>query len=282
MCRVLDVSRSGYYAWRKRPVSAREMANQQLVAEMRVIHAETYETYGSPRMCDELNDKGIPCSENRVARLMRKHGIRGKQVRRRKVTTKANPEAAKAPNLLQQQFAAAEPNTVWCSDISYIWTREGWLYLAVVLDLFSRRIVGWSLAARMTTQLVVDAFTMAVDQRRPPPGLIHHSDQGSQYTSHAYQALLQKHKCRVSMSGRGNCYDNAVVESFFGTLKMERVFDTHYQTREAAKTDIFFYIEAFYNRRRRHSANGSLSPVAYEAQAAAKIKQTDHSLCLLN
>ena len=263
-CRVLAVSRSGYYSWRIRPVSQREMANHELVKKIKAVHSESQDTYGSPRVYHELKAQGISCSENRVARLMQTHGIRAKQVKRRKVTTKANKAHPVAPNLLNGNFTAERPDEKWLADISYIPTAEGWLYLAVIMDLFTRRIVGWSMAARMTSPLVEAALKMALQQRQPPPGLLHHSDRGSQYTGKDYQTLMKSNLIEVSMSGAGNCYDNAPIESLFGTLKTELVHHRAYRTREEAKTDIFFYIEGFYNRRRRHSALGYLCPVDFE------------------
>lgn len=264
MCRVLTVSRSGYYSWRTRPVSQREMANCELVKKIKAVHEDSRETYGSPRVYEELKAQGIYCSENRVARLMQTHDIRAKQVKRKKVTTKANEAHPVAPNLLNGDFTAEQPDEKWLADITYIPTAEGWLYLALIMDLFTRRIVGWSMAARMTSPLVETALKMALQQRQPPPGLLHHSDRGSQYTSKDYQELLDSNFIEVSMSGTGNCYDNAPIESLFGTLKTELVHHRSYRTREEAKTDIFFYIEAFYNRRRRHSALGYLSPLDFE------------------
>lgn len=263
MCRVLDVSSSGYYAWRKRPSSAREMANHTLLKEIKAAHQASNGVYGSPRIYHEVKEK-VSCSQNRVARLMKKHGIAAKQKKRYKRTTKANGAHPVASNLVDRDFSATAPNEKWTTDITYIPTLEGWLYLAVVLDLFSRRIVGWAMSARMTSELVVDALHMAIRERQPPPGLIHHSDRGSQYTGLLYQQLLKSHHFQVSMSGTGNCYDNAPAESFFGSLKMELVHHTIYQTRAQARTDIFFYIEAFYNRQRRHSTLGYVSPAAHE------------------
>jgi len=263
-CRVLAVSRSGYYSWRIRSVSQREMANHELVEKIKAVHSESQDTYGSPRVYHELKAQGISCSENRVARLMQTHGIRAKQVKRKKVTTKANGAHPVAPNLLNGNFTAERPDEKWLADISYIPTAEGWLYLAVIMDLFTRRIVGWSMATRMTSPLVEAALRMAMQQRQPPLGLLHHSDRGSQYTGKDYQSLLKSNLIEVSMSGTGNCYDNAPIESFFGTLKTELVHHRAYRTREEAKGDIFFYIEGFYNRRRRHSALGYLSPVDFE------------------
>jgi transposase InsO family protein len=264
MCKVLNVTRSGYYAWRNRPLSQREMANQRLVKQISAIHQDSYETYGSPRVFHALLALGVKCSKNRVARLMRYYGIRAKQTRRHKVTTKRNKAHPVAPNLLQRDFTAERPNRKWLADITYIATAEGWLYLASILDLYSRRIVGWSMSERMTSALVENALEMAVDQRQPSSGLIHHSEQGSQYTGHVYQQLLRKHDIQTSMNSVGSYYDNAPMESFFGTLKSELVHHTVYHTRQEARTDLFFYIEAFYNRRRRHSALGYVSPDAYE------------------
>lgn len=264
MCRVLDVSSSGYYAWRKRPSSLREMANETLLKEIQAAHEASKGVYGSPRIYHEVKEK-VSCSQNRVARLMKKHGIAAKQKRRYKQTTKANGAHPVAPNLVDRDFAAAAPNEKWTTDITYIPTLEGWLYLAIVLDLFSRRIVGWAMSARMTSDLVLDALHMAIRDRKPAVGLIHHSDRGSQYTGAPYQEQLKSHQFEVSMSGTGNCYDNAPTESFFGSLKMEWVHHVVYETRAQARTDIFFYIEAFYNRQRRHSTLGYVSPAAHEA-----------------
>jgi len=264
MCKVLKVSSSGYYAWRKRPVSAREMANQQLLEKIEVVHTESNETYGSPRVYHELKAQGVACSENRVARLMRLHHIRAKQTKRYKVTTRRNQAHSVAPNLLKRNFVAHRPDQIWLADITYIPTLEGWLYLATILDLYTRRIVGWAMSHRMTSGLTISALEMAISQRHPDPGLIHHSDQGSQYTDGTYQALLKDHGIRASMNGVGSWYDNAPMESFFGTLKCELVHHCAYHTRDEAKADLFFYIEAFYNRRRLHSALDYLSPQAYE------------------
>jgi putative transposase len=264
MCKELEVSPSGYYAWCHRPPSAREMANQELVKKIEAVYNDSYETYGSPRVYLELKAQGVACSENRVARLMRLRGLQAKQVRRYKVTTKRNKKHPVAPNLLKQDFSADRPDHKWLTDITYIPTQEGWLYLAAVLDLFPRRIVGWAMSNRMTSDLTLTALKMAIGQRRPGEGLIHHSDQGSQYTDGRYQALLKKHGFQISMNGVGTWYDNAPMESFFGTLKSELVHHRVYRTRDEARTDLFFYIEAFYNRRRRHSSLDYLSPEAYE------------------
>lgn len=264
MHKVLDISRSGYYAWRKRPVSAREMANQELYKKIEAVYNESHETYGSPRVYRQLKKQGVACSENRVARLMRLRGLRPKQTKQYKTTTKRNKSHPAAPNLLKRDFAAKRPNQKWLTDITYIPTQEGWLYLAAVLDLYSRRIVGWAMLDRMTGDLTMGALKMAICQRQPDLDLIHHSDQGSQYTDGLYQALLKDCGIQVSMNGVGSWYDNAPMESFFGSLKSEWVNHRVYRTRGEARTDIFYYIEAFYNRRRLHSSLDYLSPEAYE------------------
>jgi putative transposase len=264
MCQVLAVSPSGYYAWRKRPASAREMANQELYQQIEAVYHENQGVYGSPRIYQELKAQGVACSENRIARLMRLRGLRAKQSRQFKTTTRRNKAHPVAPNLLKRDFKADRPDQKWLADITYLATGEGWLYLAAILDLYTRRIVGWAMSERMTSDLTIAALEMALLQRRPDAGLIHHSDQGSQYTDQKYQALLKAHGIRASMNGVGSWYDNAPMESFFGTLKSERVHHYAYATRDEAKTDVFYYIEAFYNRRRRHSALDYLSPEAYE------------------
>jgi putative transposase len=264
MCKALNVSPSGFYAWRSRPVSAREMANRELVKKIEAVYYDSYETYGSPRVYHELKSQDVACSENRVARLMRLRGLRAKQVRRYKSTTKRNKRHPVAPNLLKRDFRADRPDHKWLTDITYIPTQEGWLYLAVILDLYNRGIVGWAMSERMTSALTISALKMAIRERRPGVGLIHHSDQGSQYTDGTYQALLRNHGIQASMNGVGTWYDNAPMESFFGTLKSELVHHRVYHTRDEARPDLFFYIEAFYNRRRRHSSLDYLSPEAYE------------------
>jgi putative transposase len=264
LCELLEVSTSGYYTWRSRPVSQREMANQELLKQIKVVYKASHETYGSPRIYRELKAQGVSCSENRVARLMRADDIQAKQAKRYKRTPRANHAHPVAPNLLGGNFTADGPDRRWVSDISYISTQEGWLYLAVILDLFSRRIVGWSLAPRLTSTFVEDALKMALQQRRPDAGLIHHSDRGSQYTSAAYQDLLKNNNIQASMNGIANCYDNAPMESFFGTLKAEWVHHRRYRSRDEARTDIFYFIEVFYNRRRRHSTLDYVSPHEYE------------------
>jgi len=274
MCKVLNVSPSGFYAWCGRPVSAREMANRELVKKIETVYYDSYETYGSPRVYHELKAQDVACSENRVARLMRLRGLRAKQVRRYKSTTKRNKRHPVAPNLLNRDFSADRPDHKWLTDITYIPTQEGWLYLAVILDLYNRGIVGWAMSERMTSALTIRALKMAIRERRPGAGLIHHSDQGSQYTDGTYQALLRDNGIQASMNGVGTWYDNAPMESFFGTLKSELVHHRVYHTREEARPDLFFYIEAFYNRRRRHSSLDYLSPEAYE-----QLYQERHGLC---
>jgi len=265
MCRVLRLSRSGYYAWRKRPLSVRKMANEKLKEQIKEIYQQSRQTYGSPRIHAELSGNGVKCGHNRVARLMRQAQLWAKQKGKFNVTTTdSNHDYPIAPNLLKQDFQASQPNEKWVSDITYISTTEGWLYLAAVMDLYSRRIVGWTMGDTLERRLTLAALQMAIDTRQPPPGLLHHSDRGSQYASQDYQALLTKHQMQVSMSRTGNCYDNAPIESFFATLKTELVHHRHYATRAEAKTDIFEFIEIFYNRSRRHSYLGYQSPVAFE------------------
>jgi transposase InsO family protein len=264
MCKVLDVSHSGYYAWRGRPASEREMANQELYKKVKAVYDRNHGTYGSPRIYQALKRQEVRCSENRVARLMRLHGLRARQAKTYKSTTRRNKADPVAPNVLKRDFEAEGPNEKWLADITYIPTEEGWLYLAAALDMFSRRIVGWAMSDRMTADLTLSALRMAVHQREVDPALIHHSDQGSQYTSGEYQQMLKDWGIEVSMNGVGTWYDNAPMESFFGTLKSEWVHHHTYRTRKEARTDLFYYIEAFYNRRRLHSAIGYLSPASYE------------------
>jgi transposase InsO family protein len=265
MCQVLEVSSSGYYAWRGRPVSQREQENLALVDQIKLVHSDSRKTYGSPRVHAKLRKMGIRCNKKRVARLMRMHNIRGKRRGRRRVkTTDSRHSFPVAPNRLNRQFEADAPNRKWVTDITYIPTDQGWLYLAAIVDLFSRRVVGWSMASTMHGSLVRNALRMALADRRPQAGLLHHSDRGSQYASFVYQSLLSDQQMVVSMSRTANCYDNAAMESFFGTLKCELVHDRHYHTRTEARQDIFEYIEVFYNRIRLHSSLGYLSPVEYE------------------
>jgi transposase InsO family protein len=240
-----------------------------LVIEIELSHKASDRTYGSPRVHEDLQEQGIRCGRKRVARLMRENGIRAKQARRFKATTDSDHNDPVAPNLLDREFHVDVPDRVWVADLTYIWTREGWLYLAVILDLFSRRVVGWSMSRRITSQLTLEALSVALWSRKPSPGLLHHSDRGSQYTCGDYRDVLDEHGVLCSMSRKGDCWDNAVAESFFKTLKVERVNDRDYWTREEAQTDIIDYIERFYNRKRRHSYLGYVSPVKYELQKAA-------------
>jgi putative transposase len=264
MCQTLEVTRSGYYAWRSRPAGVREQANQALAAQIKQEHLSSRQTYGSPRIHAALQRKGVTCGRNRVARLMQLHGIVARKSRKRyPVTTQRQPGAIPAPNLLRRDFSAPAPNRKWVTDITFIDTAEGWLYLAPVLDLFSRRVVGWAMAEQMQTSLVEDALEMALARRHPAAGWLHHSDQGSQYTSSAYQQFLIDQHCQVSMSRVGNCYDNAAMESFFATLKAECATG-QFATRSQARTAIFEYIEVWYNRQRLHSTLGYLSPVEFE------------------
>ena len=264
MCRMLGVQRSGYYAWRKRAPSTREQANQALLELIAAEHQRSRKTYGSPRLYVVLRRKGVACGHNRVARLMRLHGIAALSRRKyRPVTTQRQPGAIPAPNWLNQDFSATAPNQKWVSDFTFIETGEGWLYLAVVLDLFSRKVIGWSMSQKMDTVLVETALRMALLGRRPPAGLLHHSDQGSQYTSAAYRSCLTQALAQLSMNGAGNCYDNAVMESFFGTLKTECV-TSPFRTRALARTTIFEYLEVWYNRQRLHSTLGYYSPIDFE------------------
>lgn len=264
MCRVLGMRRSGYYAWRNRPDSQRAQANQRLLVQIREEYQLSRKTYGSPRIHAALRKKGITCSRKRVARLMRLDHIAARRARRHiPRTTQRDPEAMPASNLLNQDFSSPAPDRKWVSDITYIDTAEGWLYLASVLDLFSRRVVGWAMDEHMETSLVQTAWNMAVSQRSPSADLLHHSDQGSQYTSEIYQQSLAACQCQVSMSRVGNCFDNAPMESFFSTLKIECA-DRPFETRTQARTAIFEYIEAWYNRQRLHSSLGYLSPAEFE------------------
>ena len=268
MCRVLEVSRSGFYSWRRRPESARASENRRLVVEIGTIHARRRQIYGSPRIHAELQAQGWRCGRNRVARLMRYYGMRSKVRRQFRITTKTKPGRPIAPNLLKRQFSAAQPNQTWVADISYIRTQEGWGYLAVLMDLFSRMIVGWALQDRLTASLATNALEMALTHRQPGVHLIHHSDRGIQYASDQYRRILAARGIQVSMSRAGDCWDNAPIESLFGTIKSELVDHCDYQTRAQARTDLFDYIEVFYNRQRRHSSLGYLSPVDFEAATA--------------
>jgi transposase InsO family protein len=268
MCRALAVSPAGYYAWRVRPESVRGVINRALVAKIRVIHRESRETYGSPSIWDALIKQGHDVGEHRVARLMRQEGIRAKTVKKWRATTQSTHRLPVATNALNRQFTVTHPNRVWAGDITYVWTTEGWLYLAVVLDLYSRLVIGWAMGQRLTRELAEQALLMALTNRQPSAGLLHHSDRGSQYAATQYQQVLTTYGITPSMSRKGNCWDNACVESFFGTLKRELVYHRQYATRQDATQDIFEYIEVFYNRKRRHSTLGYNSPAEYEARTA--------------
>ena len=264
-CQVLEVSRSGYYAWRDRPVSARARRREELAAKVRAVHAENRGVYGSPRVFRALKARGESVCENTVAKVMRRRQIRAKAKKKYVPrTTDSRHDRPVAANLLDRQFEAELPDRKWAADITYVPTAEGWLYLAAVIDLCSRKVVGWSMADHMRTDLVADALRMAIARRAPAEGLLHHSDRGVQYASDDYQHLLERNGIACSMSGRGDCYDNAVMESFWGTLKTELVNHEDYQTREQATASIFEYVEVFYNRQRLHSSLGYLSPEQFE------------------
>ena len=265
MCRAVDVSPAGYYAWAARPESGRTAANRRLVTLIRVIHAESRRTYGSPRVHAALQGQGQRVGAHRVARLMRTAAIRARSVKKWRTTTNSSHPHPVAPNTLNRQFAVAAPNRVWAGDITYVWTAEGWLYLAVVLDLYSRMAIAWAMGSRLTETLATEALTMALGRRQPSAGLLHHSDRGSQYAALLYREVLARHGITVSMSRRANCWDNAVVESFFHTLKTELVSHRRYATRAEAKQEIFEWLEVFYNRTRRHSTLGYRSPAEFEA-----------------
>jgi putative transposase len=269
MCHILGVSRAGYYAWRDRPPSERARRQAALTEQIRREHRRSRGTYGSPRLARALAAGGVRCCENTVAKLMRRAGVRARAARRFVVrTTDARHEHPVAANRLDRQFHAERPDRIWAGDITYVATDEGWLYLAVVLDLHSRRVVGWATADHLRWELVGEALRMALHHRRPCEPLLHHSDRGVQYACTDYQALLAAHGLEVSMSRKGDCYDNAAVESFFGTLKQELIHHEHYPTREVARQSLFEYIEVFYNRQRLHSTLGYLTPVQYEARSS--------------
>lgn len=270
LCDVLKISRSGYYCWTRRDESRRQKGYERLVPVVTEIHRQSRGTYGARRVAKDLTAQGEPCGRTKAGTLMELANVAAKQRKKFKVTTDSKHNLPVAPNLLNREFEVEEPDRVYVSDITYIWTAEGWLYLAIVLDLFSRRVVGWSLGKRMTKQLVKDALRMATWRRRPGDGLIFHSDRGSQYCSNDFQKMLYKNKMFSSMSRKGNCWDNAVAESFFGSLKTERVFFSEYETRDQARRDIVDYIEMFYNSKRRHSSLGYLSPKEFEEMQLLK------------
>jgi len=262
MCRLLKVSRSGYYDWHNRDESERSLQNRSLSRIIKQLHLESNGVYGARKIQRDLLELGEPCGRHRVARIMHKIGLRGCPKRRFRRYANSPPSHAVAANLLEQDFTATRMDERWSSDITYIWTNQGWLFLAIVMDLFSRRIVGWSMNKLINRHLVIDAMAMALGQRDKP--VLHHSDRGSQYSSDDFRDLLSKHGIECSMSRRGNCYDNAPVESFFSSLKRERVRRQTYKTRDEAKADVFDYIECFYNRKRRHTYLGYISPVEFE------------------
>jgi transposase InsO family protein len=264
LCDALDVSPAGYYAWRDRPASARQQEQRAMLVEIRAVHAEYKARYGSPRVHAELVARGHDCCVNTVAKLMREHEIRAKTARKFRCTTDSDHDLPVAENLLDRQFDPAAPNAAWVADITYIPTGEGWLYLAAVEDLYSRRVVGWSMADHLESRLVVDALALAVERRLPGEGLLAHSDRGSQYASDHYQRLLGKQGITCSMSRRADCWDNAPMESFFASLKKELVHDAGFATRAEARAAIVEYIEVFYNTKRRHSSLGYVSPAEYE------------------
>ena len=269
MCRIIEASRSGYYRWKIQPQSDRQKENDKILDEIKESHKNSKRAYGSPRITVDLQARGTKCGENRVARLMKVHGIVGKAKKKFKATTNSKHTLPVAENLLNQNFTAEKPNTTWVSDITYIPTAEGWLYLAVILDLYSRQIVGWAMSDRLTSGFVVKALYQAIGRRHPAVGCMLHSDRGIQYASKDFRDVLSAYGFIQSMSRKGNCYDNAVAESFFHTLKIEHVYDHRYETRTDARQSIFEYIEMFYNRTRRHSTLGYKSPVSFELEAMA-------------
>lgn len=266
MCRVFEVSRSGYYEWRSRPPSQRDQRDEALKAQIKLSHDKGRQTYGTRRIKQDLEQQGETVSRRRIARLMKDEGLRCKTRRKFKATTNSRHDKPVAPNLLDREFDVEQPNQAYVGDITYIPTREGWLYLAVFIDLYSRTVVGWSMSERMKASLVTDALTMAIWKRQPGKGLLVHSDRGSQYVSESYQGLLADKGFKCSMSRKGNCWDNAPSESFFHTLKTELIHHEDFLTREAAKQAIFEYIEVFYNRVRLHSSNDYMSPSDYESE----------------
>lgn len=264
LCAVMQVSRRGYYDWLTRPPSAREVSNRILLQAIERVFYAHREVYGAPRIHRTLVAEGIPCGLNRVARLMQQAGLVPKTVRAFRVTTDSRKSREPAPNILARDFRASRPNEKWVADVTYIPTRQGWLLLAVVLDLYSRRVVGWSMGKRLTSELAQRALQQAIEQRRPGPGLVVHSDRGKEYYAGEYQALLKEQGLVCSMSRLGDCYDNAAMESFFHSMKVEQVHHDDYRTRDEARSAIFEYIEIFYNRQRKHSTIGYLSPTAFE------------------
>jgi len=268
MCRVLQISERGYRSWRSRPISRRERTDMKVLAHIREQYSLSLGSYGRPRMTMELKEAGLDVGERRVGRLMRINAIKPVRTRKHKVTTDSHHRLGVAANWLDGDFVADKPNRKWAGDITYVWTQEGWLYLAVILDLHSRRVVGWAVSDRMKKDLAIRALDMAVRLRNPPLGCFFHSDRGSQYCSYDYQKKLQAYGLRPSMSGKGNCYDNSAVETFFKSLKAELIWRQNWPTRRQAEAAIFQYINGFYNTRRRHSYLGGISPLAFEAKVA--------------
>ena len=268
MCRVLNVSKSGYYRWLDRPVSARDQRRVDMEERIKSTYEEFEAAYGAPRLAKELTELGHPCSVNYVAKIMAEQGIKARNGKGFRYSRHSLTMHNVSDNLLWRDFAASKPNEKWTTDITYIWVKNQWLYLATVMDLFSRKIVGWSLDTSMTERLIKDAMKMAFTNRESSPGLIVHSDRGAQYRAQNYIDYLTSNNCRISMSRKGNCWDNAPMESFFSRLKVELIYAKNYRTIQEAKSGVFAYIEIFYNRKRRHSANDGMSPVAYEEKAA--------------
>jgi putative transposase len=268
MCEVLGVSKSGYFDWCKRGDSPKEARANDLVVKIERIHEGSRKTYGSPRVYRILKAMGERCSKTTVERLMREQGIRSKMRRKFKATTDSNHRLPVAPNVVKRDFTAKSPNRLWCSDITYLWTEEGWLYLAAIIDVFTRKVVGWAMRDRLTLPLALEAIEMAVQRQKPHKGLVHHSDRGCQYAAREYQKVLNYHGMVASMSRKGQCWDNALAESFFHTLKTEHVYHERFATKAQARSSVFEWIEVFYNRQRIHSALGFVSPECYERMAA--------------
>jgi transposase InsO family protein len=269
MCRCLRVSKAGFYAWQHRPLSARAKTNERLLVRIRGAHKHSRKTYGSPRIHATLKAEGVDAGRHRIARLMRAHGIRAKTRRKFKATTQSDHDRPVAENLLSRDFSVNRPDVAWVGDITFVWTKEGWLYLAVLLDLFSRKVVGWALSERIDRRLVVQALDRAIRARKPPAGLLVHSDRGSQYCAHDYRRLLKAHGLIASMSKKGDCYDNAAMESWNHSLKVEAIHGERFSTRQDAKKQVFEYIEIYYNRKRLHSSLGYLSPETFEQRHVA-------------
>ena len=269
MCRCLRVSKAGFYAWQHRPLSARAKTNERLLVRIRGAHKHSRKTYGSPRIHATLKAEGVDAGRHRIARLMRAHGIRAKTRRKFKATTQSDHDRPVAENLLSRDFSVNRPDVAWVGDITFVWTKEGWLYLAVLLDLFSRKVVGWALSERIDRRLVVQALDRAIRARKPPAGLLVHSDRGSQYCAHDYRRLLKAHGLIASMSKKGDCYDNAAMESWNHSLKVEAIHGERFSTRQDAKKQVFEYIEIYYNRKRLQSSLGYLSPETFEQRHVA-------------